>query len=88
MAILTVKDKRIKQLLKCARELQKQHQLLQTKTKKYQEYANLARTQGTLTPQQKNEFDQMSCTVIDFGDPMNNLIQALKPLKNIKDDLC
>ena len=85
MEELTIKDKRIKQLLKCARELQKQHELLQAKTKKYQEYANLARTQGSLTPQQKNEFDQMTNTVIDFGDPMNELIRSLKPLNIIKD---
>lgn len=83
MEELTVRDKRIKQLLKCARELRKRNELLKAKTKKYQEYANLARTQGSLTPQQKSEFDQMACTVIDFGDPMADLIRALKPLDKI-----
>jgi len=86
MEEITVRDKRIKRLLKAARELRRKHELLEAKTKKYQEYANLARKQGTLTPAQKYEFDEMSCTVIDFSDPMNDLVDVLKSLDKIKDE--
>ena len=82
MEELTVRDKRVKKLLKICREIRRLDSLQKEKTKKLQGLANEARRTG----KSLSHLISHDCTVIDFGDVIEDLLRVLKPLDKIKDE--